>query len=230
MGPYSYVASWSVDSSNVSLDPTDGHTITATGDGYGDACTTADMGSQERYSWDGQNCYDDNYADPIGETDCTEVVCAVPTNFHQVGQGSDSGNGTLHFDYAWASTTGRLSDLSQCTVGEKVDYNSSDIPFPSPPFKANISPPNPTVLNVTGDLGSGQDDHSTPGPFVKPYVSKTVTATQIYRYSCPCHNSGNWETLVGPLSIVRSVSQNQDASWKFTITKSGSSATINPLP
>jgi hypothetical protein len=34
------------------------------------------MGSQERYSWDGQNCYDNGFADPIGETDCTEVADA----------------------------------------------------------------------------------------------------------------------------------------------------------
>lgn len=158
----------------------------------------------------------------------TEVPCAVPTNFRQTAA-SDAGNGTLHFEYAWDSSTGNLADLSQCTVGEKVDYDPADIPFPSPPFRA-LSPPNPTILNVPGADGMAQDNHSTPGPFVRPYRAASITATQIYRYNCPCKSGGAWQTLAGPINIVRSVSQNTDGTWKFTITKSGSSATINPLP
>lgn len=66
--------------------------------------------------------------------------------------------------------------------------------------------------------------------FVKPYTAATVTAPQIYRYSCSCKDNGAFVTLLGPHNIVRSVSQNANGSWKFTITKTGSSATINPLP
>jgi hypothetical protein len=162
----------------------------------------------------------------------TTVVCAVPTNFHQTAA-SDAGGGTLHFDYAWDSSTGRLSDLGQCRVGEKVDYNAADLPFPSPPFPSGLNPPNPTTTpDYAGNLGTFPfgDNHSTPGTFVKPYSAATVTATQIYRYHCPCHNSDAWTTLLGPHNIVRSVSQSTGTNWKFTITKTGSSATIDPLP
>jgi hypothetical protein len=73
IGPYSGAASWSSDSYTVSVNPDSGHSTTVTGDDTGPGCVTADMGSQERYSWDGQNCYDNGFADPIGETDCTTV-------------------------------------------------------------------------------------------------------------------------------------------------------------
>jgi hypothetical protein len=76
----------------------------------------------------------------------------------------------------------------------------------------------------------GVDDHSTPGSFVKPYSAKTIIATQVYQYTCSGANGGNPVKLKGPLQIKRSVSQNTNGSWKFTITKSGASASINPLP
>ena len=162
----------------------------------------------------------------------TQVTCAIPTNFRQISV-SDQGGGTLHFEYAWDSSTGKLSDLSHCGVGERVDYNAADLPFPSPPFPSGLNPPNPTTDPVFGgDLGTfpNGDTHSTPGTFVTPYSARTVTATQIYRYHCPCHNGDAWTTLMGPHNIVRSVSQNANGSWKFTVTKSGSSASIDPLP
>jgi hypothetical protein len=70
-GPYSSGASWSVDSAAIAIDPSSAHATTVTGENPGDGCVTADMGSQERYSWDGQNCYDNNFADPISDTGCT---------------------------------------------------------------------------------------------------------------------------------------------------------------
>ncbi len=154
-------------------------------------------------------------------------TCAVPVNFRQTSVSSQA-SGTLHFEYAWNSSTGSLRDLSACTVGETVTYSPGDIPFP-PPFPP-LSPPNPTVGAASGTLGAGVDNHSTPGTFVKPYSARSFTATQIYWYSCPCSNGGQRVTILGPLAIVRSVSLSKNASWKFTITKSGSSATINPLP
>jgi len=36
---------------------------------------------------------------------------AIPTNFRQIGPGTDIGNGTLHFDYKWDSSSGHLEDL-----------------------------------------------------------------------------------------------------------------------
>ena len=118
-------------------------------------------------------------------------------------------------------------------MDEKVDYNSADLPFQSPPFPAGLNPSNPTIgpsPPIPGPDGAAQDDHRTPGTFVKPYSAKTITATQVYRYTCPCANGGQPVVVYGPLNIVRSVSQNTDGSWKFEIRKDTHSATINPLP
>jgi hypothetical protein len=159
------------------------------------------------------------------------VVCAVPTNFHQTTV-SDAGNGTMHVEYAWSSSTGNLSDLGQCSVDEYVDYNSSDLPFASPPFPGGINPPNPTILPsppVVGSTGTMQDNHQTPGSFVKPYSEKSITARQRYRYTCPCANNGQPVILYGPLSIVRSVTF-QNNRWQFIISKDGNIVIIDPLP
>lgn len=136
---------------------------------------------------------------------------------------------TLHVEYSWSSSVGGLSNLSGCRVGERVEYES--LPFPSPPFKAGISPPNPTELDVAhGAFGGLQDNHSTDGPFVQPYTSATVTATQTERYRCTCKENNAWIQFAGPWTIVRTVTQRGDGKWKFTITKDGNSATIDPLP
>lgn len=154
--------------------------------------------------------------------------CSIPTDFRQVGAGSDVGGGTLHFEYAWSSSSGNLNDLSACEVGERV-YGYSSNPFPSPPFPANLAPNDPTEISVAGTNGGFQDNHSTPGSFVSPFQAASVTASQIYRFRCPCHNSNAWVTLLGPHDIVRSVAENGSGGWKFIISKTGASATIDPL-
>ncbi len=178
------------------------------------------------YENDGMDCYSRFSA--FGGEGNGEVVCAIPVNFRKTA--SSGSNGVLHFEYRWDSNTGNLPDLSQCAVGERVDYNAADLPFASPPFPAGINPSNPTIINVNGADGALEDNHSTPGTFVKPYSAASVTSSQIYRYSCPCHNAGAFETLLGPHDIVRSVTQKTNGKWKFTITKTGSSAKIDPLP
>ena len=100
---------------------------------------------------------------------------------------------------------------------------------PNPPWvQSNQNPgisPNP---GIPGQNGSLPDDH-LPGTFGSSKAEATFTATQYYRYSCTCNNSSN-VNLAGPISITRSVSQNPNGTWKYTITKSGVSASINPLP
>jgi hypothetical protein len=158
-------------------------------------------------------------------------VCAVPTNFHAYSCG-DNGNGDLHFVYTWESTSGSLSDLTMCTVGEIVTYPGTQNPWPapSPPFPPNTYA-NPTINDEAATSGTFTDDHLLRDTtFVKPYSASSYNATQYYRYKCTCSNNGNYVNLQGPLSIARSVSQNSNGSWKFTVTKSGCSATINPLP
>ncbi len=157
--------------------------------------------------------------------------CAVPINFRQVYPGIDIGSGTLYFErYSWDSSTGNLQDLSSCTVGEIVTYPGVGDYFPpSPPFPAGGFI-NPTVIDVAGNSIGFEDVHRTRGNFVAPYSSASFTAVQYYRYSCPCMNNGAPVNLAGPIDIVRSVTIADRGTWKFTITKSGDSATINPLP
>jgi hypothetical protein len=149
--------------------------------------------------------------------------CAVPTNFQKTST-QDMGGGTLRVVYNWQSSSGSLSDLAACSVGEIVEYDPANLPFP-PPFPL-LSPPNPTVVNNSGSLGGIQDNHSTPGTFRTPYMARSVVASQVNRYSCPCSNGGAWTTLMGPLTIVRSVEQVAGGSWRFTITKDGDQATM----
>jgi hypothetical protein len=159
-------------------------------------------------------------------------VCAVPVNFRQVGSGVDIGGGTLRFQYTWDSSTGNKAQLSSCVVGEFVDYPGTVDPYlpPSPPFPTTGFD-EPTEAYVPGTDPSFLDFHSTNGAFVKPYVASSFTAVQNYRYICSCANNGSPVNVMGPLSIVRSVSQNTDGSWKFTVTKpTNGQASINPLP
>jgi hypothetical protein len=157
---------------------------------------------------------------------------ATPVNFRQTTV-MDAGSGDLRFTYAWDSSSGYFADLSACTVGEIVTYPgfANPYPFPSPPFPPDAYS-NPTVINLAATSGGFQDDQKlTPSTtFVKPYSSSSFTATQYYRYSCSNYQNGAYVNIKGPLSIVRSVSPNGSGGWEFTVTKSGSSAVINPLP
>jgi len=183
----------------------------------------------------------------LWEVDVQAATCAVPVNIQQLGQGSDTGNGTLHFDYSYVSSTGNPNDLAGCTVGERVVYlDANNQPSTLSPFKyplpfsdllRNTGASNPTVRNF--DPGAGiTDDQETPGPFVKPYVQTIVKAMQYYRYYCTCKNNGAWQSLAGPIWINRSVDPNSGGTWRFTVCKTNivgatapySCATINPLP
>jgi hypothetical protein len=97
-----------------------------------------------------------------------------------------------------------------------------------------LSTPNPATLTVRGAAGAFYDNHSTPGTFVKPYFSNSFTATQQYQWQCTCSAGNAWQPIGGftGISINRSVNQVPPyvGVWDFLITKSGSSATINPLP
>jgi hypothetical protein len=156
------------------------------------------------------------------------VSCAVPTNYRQV-DGYDAGNGILHFDYAWSSSTGNLADLAACSVREFVSYPGGD-PFnwPSPPFVA-VSTPNPTILPdpyIPGAAGESHDDHFHPN-FLQPYQTASVTATQYYQYICPCANGEQPVNMMGPLSLDRSVYfVSPNGTWQCKLTKSGIFATV----
>lgn len=183
-------------------------------------------GCMSYHGGSGDVCVCDVEGYQSGRGALVQVTCQVPTNFRQVGPGVDSGGGVLHFDYAWSSSTGNLSDLSICTVNEIVTYPGVADPYvwPRPPW--NTATRNPAGSGVPGTAGSGSDNH-TPGTFITPYQAANFTAVQTYNYTCGVCGNG---TLYGPLNIVRDVSQNADTTWKYVITKSGASASINPLP
>lgn len=161
-----------------------------------------------------------------------EADCPIPVNFRETSAG-DTGGGTLTFRYAWDSSTGDLADLTDVGVSEKVDYPGSADPFiwPSPPWDGGGTN-NPTILPVPpvpGTRGRAVDNHSTHG-FKKPYKRASFTAKQVYRYETPCKNGGRPVALSSNINIVRVVKQKADGNFFYRITKSGSSATVDPLP
>jgi hypothetical protein len=183
--------------------------------------------------WDTLECSCDNIFVAQAQQ-AVDVVCPVPTNFRQTNVGASAG--VLFFSYTWDSSTGNRADLADCTIHEHVTYPGSN-PYspPSPPFYSQGQIPNPTILPdppvPATDEGMG-DIHSHAGtfsPFETPYSAASVTATQHYRYVCPCANGGQPVNLLGPLSITRSVSI-VGSDWTYTITKptGGQSSLVLP--
>jgi hypothetical protein len=170
---------------------------------------------------------------------CPTPVCAEPVNFRQtlvaaLGEGIGV---HLEFEYRWNSSTGNPGDLASCEVGEIVDYPGIGPGFfyPSPPFPTNTTNgiTDPTEISVSGSDEVIGDRNFVPGigNFRTPYSSSSVTSTQNWRYRCPCKNGGAWVNVFGPLSINRSVNQNANGSWNYTITKPiGGANSFNPLP
>jgi len=143
--------------------------------------------------------------------------------FH--GKGTPNGD-SLHFVYTWASSTGNLADLSNCMVSQRVTYPSSPFLYP-PPYAPGFLSRSPLVTGVAASLGIAQDNHGHP-PIVPPYApGNTFTASQEYFYTCPCVTG---EVQLQTQPITRTISQRPDGNWKYTITKSGVTAGIDPLP
>jgi hypothetical protein len=228
-GPYQVGGSWSVDSIDSSSMIVDGTGATFTGISPGTTNVFVIIGEYQSYVYDGRDCYDNNYTYIISDGGPVETLCAVPTNFVQLGAATDIGGGELRFEYAYDSSTGRLADLSACTVGEIVTYPGTGNYTPPAPFN-NIYL-NPTILNIPAydsenTNGRISDTQRYRGSFTLPLSPASFTATQYFRYKCPCMNNGNYVNLAGPLSIVRSVSRSSSTGkYIYTVTKSGYSAT-----
>ena len=107
-------------------------------------------------------------------------------------------------------------------------YSDSDPNYNySNPFTSSVPATNFLIppYNHTGVA----DQHSHPA-FLGPYKADSFTATQYYRFQCTNYKANAWINMVGPISIQRTVSQNSNGTWQYTITKSGSSNSVNPLP
>ncbi|MCY3820528.1 MAG: hypothetical protein OXH52_14405 [Gammaproteobacteria bacterium] len=152
-------------------------------------------------------------------------ICPDLTNFQEVSHDSD--NGVLTFHYSWASTTGDLEDISSCRIREFVIYHGSAprFRFPNPPW--NYSVPNPTSVTGSASYGRFVDDHF-PGSFASNLANGSVTATQRYEYSCPCATNNQWMVLQNH-RIYREVERKANGQYRYTITKAGRSATIDPI-
>ena len=99
-----------------------------------------------------------------------------------------------------------------------------------PPFPSCVIQ-NPMVTDDDARAGGALDTHNLNSTaFRPPYFNSGVAATQIYRFRCPCYNGFNWVTLMGPHSVNYAVSQNLNGSFKYTLSKTGTTATISPLP
>ncbi len=152
----------------------------------------------------------------------TAVPCAQPVNWTHTGA-RDFGPDAIRIDITWASSTGNLADLSNCTVREVVNYD----PIPNPPFLWN--PPNPTILTVAGTLGAGMDTHSYPlglkTGITDPREAGTMTAHQTYQFRCTGPGcSGSWTDFPGQTyDITREVFAQYVwlNPWRYEITKTG---------
>jgi hypothetical protein len=153
------------------------------------------------------------------------VPCAHPVNWTHTGA-TDNGADGIQIPITWGSSTGRLADLSDCTVREVVNYD----PIPNPPFLWN--PPNPTILPVPGTAGAGQDTHSYPlglrTGITNPRRQGTMTAHQTYQFRCTGPGcSSTWTNFPGQTyDIVRTVIPQlvRENPWRYTITKTGTGA------
>ncbi len=169
------------------------------------------------------------YANPGGNVHGS--IVAVPTNFRQQGAAVSDSDGNLHFNYLWDSSTGKLSDLSSCIVGENVTYpGTGDYYWSSPPYgPAFVHANNPTAISFNATDGAFGDVHSHPD-FLTPYRADGFTATQTYRWSCSNFLAGSWQSFQQN-TIDRAVTQHSfNSTWYYSITKSGSGAVVDPLP
>lgn len=125
------------------------------------------------------------------------ALCEVPVNFRERNRSSASGD-QLHFTYEWESSSGNLADLRGCEVGEELRYVPGSPP--SPPFDSNFYTAATVVKKFKAGSDGFFDDEHMHGNFVTPFRSATVTATQLYWYTCPC--TGTFQVvLAGPFEM-----------------------------
>jgi hypothetical protein len=160
----------------------------------------------------------------------TVTACASVTNFTRQSWVAKPATGELDITYTWSSSTGKQSDLAACQLAEYVTYPGAPgtYTWPRPPFGQATANPTPGGGSAANSVYI--DQHLPPVSWIKPYIAASFTANQTYQYVCPCVNGGS-QVQLGQYTITRSVTQNSDGSYMYTVTKSsGESATLNPLP
>jgi hypothetical protein len=157
---------------------------------------------------------------------------AHPTNM-RVLPPVTSGQGVLNFKFVWDSTSGAtygqdLSELQNIEIREYVTYSGdgtygtagSFLPA-DPPWAYDAPVENPqTGATQRGDSPPLLDQHVWLSGFHEPLRNSTFYGTQYYRFNCTdCMPDGDWEILMGPITITRSVYY--DEVWWFRIEKLG---------
>ena len=165
------------------------------------------------------------------ETSSSADNAAYPTGFHEGGWGTQ-GCCTLDFTYDWGSSSGYLTDLSDCQLAELVTSSlgtgTQNWPYP---MNKQVTYPIGSPGGTGGEgwwppSGTGDDYVFGPDSFSKPYKAAKFTDTQVLHYSCPGVQNGKWIPVGGPYSIVRSVSQTNGV-WQYSVTKADGTLTLN---
>ncbi len=204
---------------------------TVTGKGYGTAYITATF-TDCQWGLAGFARCDCTFVTFSGSA-TVNVTAPYPINFTQ--SGSTAGGGFLAFQYQWGSSTGNVADLQNCQVGEFLTYPGY-VPgqqglflWPQQAWNSTTSN-NPTEDYVPGNwpcsisLPAGcVIDQQFHGTFVTNPANAGFPANQTWQYKCPGVNNGNPVTLLGPLTIQRSVSCS-GSTCTYTVTKGGASS------
>jgi hypothetical protein len=176
---------------------------------------------------------------------CSVIASVVPFHAHPTNMRAnpsvDIGPYYLKFSMEWDSTGGGtyppapLADLTSSKIQEYVTYSGDgDYVDNGAGFRPKIPPwfdvkfHNPaTYATKNADVPPLIDQHSWFAGFTGPLRASSFTGTQYYRFHCTtCMVDGQWETLMGPISIVRSVSYGALSNhWYFKITKLTSTST-----
>jgi hypothetical protein len=176
----------------------------------------------------GQHCYQQGdivcpYYPWIG-TGTVTVQPPAPVNF-TITQGATLPDGTLTWTYSFQSSTGNLSDLSACQVGETVYYPGSADPY-AWPYPMVSSTHNPSAIYGPATSGGFNDRNLPPDSYQKPYNTSSFSATQRLQWECSNYQSGAYQRFVPDITITRQIQLN-GSTWQYKITKSSASAIVN---
>jgi hypothetical protein len=163
-----------------------------------------------------------------------------PVNFRIAGVDWAVDRSHLIFNYAWDSSTGRMSDLGRCTVDEYVTNLDTDHTVngtyyaPSPPWPSGAHFPNPYDGDDFGmQLGGIQDQNGfEQANFVKPYSTAEIKDFQWIRWRCPYIQQGQIQIFpgAGAIDILTAIYPRNGGGWYYTVQKSGYESKIDPLP
>ncbi len=138
---------------------------------------------------------------------------AHPVNFQQDRVELEA-RGGLVFYYKWDSSTGDLNDLGGCSMGELVNYKSTECP----PFQTGVGMH--LITGVNGKNGKMGDRHHA--RLVKPFKNSTETAQQWYWFSCPCYANGREVFFFRSPIVIRRMLRSRDGeNYVYMIEKSG---------